>query len=380
MKIICTVINDLTYDQRMQRICKSLQEEGHEVVLIGRRLKTSKPLTKHTFGQRRVKCFFNKGKLFYIEYNIRLWWILLFSSFDVVCSVDLDTILPGFYISKMKGKVCVYDAHEYFSEVPEVVNRRLTKAVWEKVADWTIPKLKYAYTVSQSLATELSERYQTSFGVIRNVPFQYQSISEEVTQSIQRKYHIQPKETTEKILIYQGALNDGRGIEELLEAVKTIENLSVWLVGEGDLSDFLRKKAQILEVMDKVTFLGFVPPADLKVLTKMADIGYNLLENKGKSYYYSLSNKSFDYVQAEKPALHPNFPEYIYLNQQHEIGILVDDLSGKAIKRAILQLLTDEDLYNQLAKNCQTAKSEWTWEKEEKNLLMLYQSIEKAIS
>lgn len=380
MKIICTVINDLTYDQRMQRICKSLQEEGHEIVLIGRLLKSSKPLTEQHFEQRRVRCFFNKGKLFYIEYNIRLWWILLFSSFDVVCSVDLDTILPGFYISKMKGKICVYDAHEYFSEVPEVVNRRLTKAVWEKVADWTIPKLKYAYTVSQSLATELSERYKTSFGVIRNVPFQHQVISEETTQSIQNKYHIQPKKVGEKILIYQGALNDGRGIEQLLEAIKTIENLSVWLVGEGDLSDFLRKKAQMLEVMDKVIFWGFVPPDDLKILTKMADIGYNLLENKGKSYYYSLSNKSFDYVQAEKPALHPNFPEYIYLNQQHEIGVLVDGLSEKAIQSAIIQLVTDKNLYNKLAKNCQAAKSEWVWEKEEKTLLMLYKSIEKAIS
>ncbi len=380
MKIICTVINDLNYDQRMQRICTSLQENGHEVVLIGRQIKTSKPLTKQSFGQRRVRCFFNHGKFFYIEYNIRLWWILLFSSFDVVCSVDLDTILPGFYISKIKGKTCVYDAHEYFSEVPEVVNRRLTKAIWEKVANLTIPKVKYAYTVSQSLGTALTERYQTPFGIIRNVPFAYQPINESDIQRVSKKYQLPVKKTSEKILIYQGALNDGRGIEQLLEAIKDVKNISVWLVGEGDLSDFLRKKAQSLAVMDKVHFLGFVQPTDLKVLTRLADIGYNLLENKGKSYYYSLANKSFDYVQAEKPALHPNFPEYIFLNQQYEISLLIPNLSLDAIKSAIERLLTDDEFYNRLSQNCKKAKSEWFWEKEEKELLSIYESIEKAIS
>ena len=383
MKIICTVINDLTYDQRMHRICTSLQKNGHEVTLIGRKLTSSKPLDNHVFKQRRVRCRFNSGKLFYLEYNFRLWWILLFSSFDVIYSVDLDTILPGYSISKLRKKTCVYDAHEYFSEVPEVVNRRLPKMIWEKVAQFVIPKIKYAYTVSQSLAEELTKRYDTDFGVIRNMPLKYKSIEERDWLSVQKKWNFNLeilKREKQTILLYQGALNDGRGIEQVFQAISKIENVELWLAGEGDLSQSLRLLAQELRVKDKVRFLGFVQPADLKILTRMADIGLNLLENKGKSYYFSLANKTFDYVQAEIPALHSNFPEYEYLNSQSEIGILIPDLSIEKIIIAIEKLIVDKDFYKKLKNNCQQVKEEWIWENEEQRLLEVYKKIERDLN
>lgn len=378
MKIICTVINDLTYDRRMHRICTSLQENGYEVTLVGRQLKGSQSLQKHIFKQKRLKCWFNKGKLFYLEYNIRLWCMLLFLRFDVICSVDLDTILPGYFVSKWRKKVCVYDAHEYFSEVPEVVDRRLTKAVWERVAQMTIPKIKYAYTVSQSLAEELTQRYNTDFKLVRNMPFKYQSVEAFDIDAVQKKFDIKVA-SHKTILLYQGALNEGRGIEQMLEAVRQLDNVEIWLAGEGDLSDDLRIQAQQLAVMDKVKFLGYVQPNDLKIITRMADIGLNLLKNKGKSYYFSLANKTFDYIQAEKPALHSDFPEYQYLNSQYEIGVLICDLSISEIVEAIKRL-SDKDFYTNIQNNCRLAKEKWTWENEEKQLLEVYQQISKEFS
>jgi uncharacterized protein (DUF302 family) len=72
-KIYFTVINDLSYDQRMQRICSSLASAGYDVTLVGRKLKSSKELKNQLFKQMRLKCFINKGKFFYLEYNIRLF-------------------------------------------------------------------------------------------------------------------------------------------------------------------------------------------------------------------------------------------------------------------------------------------------------------------
>lgn len=374
MKIICTVINDLTFDRRMHRICTSLQENGHEVILIGRKLKKSQPLQSHIFKQRRVRCFFNKGKFFYLEYNFRLWWILLFSSFDVICSIDLDTILPGFYISKIKGKTCVYDAHEYFSEVPEVVNRRLTKAIWERVASLVIPKIKYAYTVSQSLAEELTTRYKTDFKLVRNITTTYQTITDFDKAQVIKKFKLDTS-SDKTILLYQGALNEGRGIEAIFKAIQQMDHVILWLAGEGDLSQFLRKEAQALAIKDRVQFLGFVQPKDLKIITRLADIGLNLLENKGKSYYFSLANKTFDYIQAEKPALHPAFPEYKYLNDMHEIGVLVPDLSTESIVLALQKLINEPVFYQKIVLNCRKAKQEFTWENEEKALLDIYKNM-----
>ena len=123
-KILFTVTTDLNYDQRMQRICSALSDEGFDVKLIGRNLSNSPPLNQTNFKQKRLSCYFNKGKFFYIEFNIRLFFYLLFQKTDVICGIDLDSILPSYFISKLRGKKFVYDAHEYFTESANLINRK----------------------------------------------------------------------------------------------------------------------------------------------------------------------------------------------------------------------------------------------------------------
>jgi len=93
------------------------------------------------------------------------------------------------------------------------------------------------------------------------------------------------------------------------------------------------------------------------------------------SYYYSLANKTFDYIHAGIPAIHSNFPEYQLLNKQFEIGVLVDDLSPITLKSAILKLVADHDYYVQLQRNCAEAAKIFTWEIEGKRLIDLYQKL-----
>mgnify|MGYP000632638648 CR=1 FL=1 len=142
MKIILTVTNDLAYDQRMIRICGSLAKAGHEVELVGRRRRGSPELPDMPYSQTRLPCHFEKGKFFYLEYNLRLFVFLLFRRFDALCAIDLDTILPCLWASQLHRKPCLYDAHEYFTEVPEVTRRPRIRRIWEKVADYAIPRMK----------------------------------------------------------------------------------------------------------------------------------------------------------------------------------------------------------------------------------------------
>ncbi len=364
-KIIFTVINDLTYDQRMIRICKSLVTKNYEVLLVGRKLPHSKPLTTQPFQQKRLYCFFQKGKFFYLEYNLRLFFFLFLNKFDGVCAIDLDTILPAFYISRWKGKKMIYDAHEYFTEVPEVVRRPQVKSIWERVGNLTVPNIQHCYTVGNSLAEILKEKYKTHFEVIRNVPV---LSKEEIIKS--------PKYTSSKpILLYQGALNEGRGLEEMLEAMTVLDEVEFWLAGEGDLSDFLRKKTIQLQIENRVKFLGYLLPEELKELTPHVHIGINFLKNTSLNYYYSLANKTFDYVNAGVPAIHMNFPEYKKLINEFEVGILIDDLEKETIATAVNTLLQKEDFYKKIKNNCQQAKVEWNWEKEEKKLIAFYDDL-----
>ena len=362
-KIIFAVSNDLSYDQRMERICNSLVINGYDIVLLGREKSNSIRLDQKKFRQVRMKCGFEKGKLFYLEYNFRLLFYLLFHRFDIVGSVDMDTLTPCFLAAKLKQKACVFDAHEYFDEVPEVVNRPLVKWFWKMLGRLLIPRLKHAYTVSESLQEIFTKKYNVPFALIRNI-----------TDGQIYDARLE-KEKKEKIILYQGVLNEGRGLEQMIRAMRHIQDAQLWLAGEGDLSQTLRDLVKKLDLEHRVKFLGYLKPDSLRKITLKATIGLNLLENRGLSYYYSLANKTFDYIHAELPAIHPDFPEYQKIMEKAEVGILVKDLEINTLAAVVNRLLLEMTFYEQLKINCQKAKAIFNWEKEEKRLIEFYQKI-----
>lgn len=364
-KIHLTVTNDLNYDQRMQRICKSLAEAGHEVTLIGRQRKHSKPLKDHSdirsgvFHQKRLKCFFDKGKFFYLEYNLRLFFFLLFQKTDIICGIDLDTIFPTWLVTKCRNKTFVYDAHEYFTETSSLHGREREKRIWKWVESFIVPKVKYAYTVNQSIADIFQKEYGTRFEVIRNVP---------VLQNLPSK-----ENKKEKYILYQGALNKGRGLEFLISCMPDIDQ-KLFIAGDGPIRSQLEKMCQDLAVEKKVEFLGFIFPEELKTVTQNAWVGLNLIENTGLSYYYSLANKFFDYIHAQIPQICMDFPEYRLLNDQYKCGLLLPDFD-KATFINLIQQLENNEAYQSCVKNTMEARQSLNWQIESKKLIEFYKGI-----
>jgi len=172
-------------------------------------------------------------------------------------------------------------------------------------------------------------------------------------------------------LPYQGALNEGRCLEQLLPAIKGLP-IKLKIAGEGDLSESLRTLSKELHLEDQVEFLGYVQPEELKKLTPQAYLGYNVLENKGLSYYYSLANKCFDYVQAEVPSLCSPFPEYLKLAEEHPAFIFAAANEAE-IRLAIKEILEQPNKYQALREACLVAKETLNWETEERILLALYE-------
>lgn len=358
--VIFTVTNDLNYDQRMHRICHSLHQAGYEVTLAGRERKKSAPLATRPFGQKRLHCIFESGKLFYLEYNLRLFFWLLFSAkADCYSAVDLDTILPCLFAAKLRGKKLVYDAHEYFTEVPEVTRRPMVKKIWQWIERFSVGKADKAYTVSASIANIFKSKYHVDFAVIRNLPV---------------KHTLSHEPSPDEYILYQGALNVGRAIEHYIKAMHGI-NCKLYLAGEGDLSEQLRALVKQENLEDKVKFLGFVSPQKLKHITAQAKIGLNCAENLGLSYYYSLNNKMFDYIMAGVPQIISGFPEFININNEYNIAVVVNDLRPDTLSASINRLLSDKQLYYQLKANCIKAREILNWENEEKKLLAIYTDL-----
>jgi hypothetical protein len=354
-RIIFTVTNDLNYDRRMIRACTSLIDAGYKVKIIGRKQQNSLAIIPQAYKQKRIRCLFERGKAFYIEYNIKLFFYLLFRKFDAACAVDLDTILPVLLVSVLRRKKRFYDAHEYFTEVPELIGRPKTKAIWEKVASFSIPKMTSCYTVSESISNIFKEKYDTHFEVVRNLPL-----------LLPMRKVIKHG----KMILYQGAVNQGRGLEQLIDAIEDLD-VQVVIAGYGDIQHKIKSKVEALGYQYKVILSGYLTPAQLYELTPKAFIGYNLLDPGSLSYYYSLSNKFFDYIHAGVPSLCNSFPEYKLINQQIKVAHLVD-LNTEEIRKSIIYLLENYDYYEELKNNCLHAREIFNWQSEQNKLLQIY--------
>ncbi|HBF89412.1 MAG TPA: glycosyl transferase group 1 [Bacteroidales bacterium] len=365
-RIIISVTNDLISDQRVHKIATSLHDSGFNIILIGRKLKKSISLDSRKYATKRMSLLFNRGSLFYAEYNFRLFFLLLFSKVDILLSNDLDSLPANYLMSKIRRKIIVYDSHEYFTEVPELVNRPKIKLIWSKIEQLILPKLKNTYTVCESIANEYNTKYNTCFQVIRNVP-RSRKISDEVES---------PFPNNKKIILYQGALNIGRGLEQMIEAMEYIENSLFVLIGDGDISEKLKNLVDTKHLNDKVKFLGKIPFQNLYKYTRFAHLGISLEENMGLNYYFSLPNKLFDYIQAEVPVLVSNFPEMKNIVDTYKIGAICNAKSSTELAMQINTILEDKTTYNLYKKNLNIAAKELVWENEEKNLLKL---IEKSI-
>lgn len=370
-RLVFTVVNDLNYDQRMQRICGSLAEAGYEVTLIGRTMANSKPLKERSFHQKRMKVWFSRGKLFYLEYNFRLLWHFLWNRYDVFGACDLDTVMPHFLASRLKRKTMVYDAHEYFPELPEVVHRPFTRWVWKTVEKLVVPRTKYAYTINQSYADFFKKEYGTDFEIVRNAAV----LRKKEATSFNASQGYDPQVFEETYILYQGAVNVGRGVEEMIQAMPFIEGCKLYVCGKGDVFEDCKNLVEQLNLKDKVRFFGFVPPEFLRQFTRHAKIGFTFFTNDGMSYYYSLANRFFDYFHGGVPQLCVDFPEYRRINEQFEVAVLLEDLEAQTIAKAANRLLQDSELYQKLQDNCLAAREEINWQEEEKKLVRFYERV-----
>lgn len=362
---IVSVINDLVTDQRVNRNCLVLQECGYEVILVGRLKKDSLPLTPRSYDCERMKMWFEQGPKFYLFFNLRLFFKLLFKTSDLLFANDLDTLLPNYLVSKLKGIPLIYDSHEIFCEVPELQQNPSKKRIWESLEKWMVPKLNKCMTVNHSIAEYFQEKYQVKFSVVRNIP------DELILEARKTRLQLGLPEQ-KKIIILQGSgINVHRGAEELVEAMKYLsDDFLLLIVGGGDVIQSLKQMVQNEKLTDKVRFVGKQSAKELKQYTINADIGVSIDKDTNLNYHYSLPNKVFDYMHAGIPIIASRLVEIEKLIQQYQIGVFIDRHDPQHIASVLNQTLNSPELL-QMKQNTKKASEENNWKKEKEILKQL---------
>lgn len=344
--IVILISNDFVFDDRMHKVAHSLVAHGFKVTVVGRKLDDGYHFDNFPFSVQLLSLPHRSGPLFYLDIaHYYLKALRAIPVIDIIWAVDLDTILPAIrYKSREKCKV-IFDAHEWFEEVPELQDAPLKKYIWKSLGKYAVPKADLHITVNSSLQEILSEQYKRLFHVLHNMPT--------------KKVNYGSRNEVDHVILYHGVFNEGRGLGELIKAAALRPQFEFLIIGKGPMKTELEQQARDIP---NVTIQGPMSVEDAWPHMQRALIGVNLLVATSKNYLYSTANKFFNYVQAGLPVLTMNFPTYSALNQEYEVAHLIESLTVDNVVDAIDQLTSDLDKYRRLSENCQMARTSWTWE------------------
>ncbi len=367
MKVAMAVTNDLLTDRRVMRHAETLREAGCEVECIGKR-------------ELGVKA--RRGWRFYAEYNVRLMLRLLRTKADIVWANDTDTLAACTVAAKLKGKKLVMDAHELFPEVPELIGRERVKRVWEWIERMMMPRCDALLTVCQSIADYYKERYGVEMVVVRNV--RRVESGERRVESGERR--VENGEL--RMLLYQGAVNKGRGVDWAIDALEWLEDCRLVVAGGGDLLEEMKAYAVKKPWAERIAFMGRLMPEELEGLTRKADVGLVMLEDMGLSYHFALPNRIGDFVAAGVPMVVSDLPEMSRVVREFGVGEVIESgerrvesgerrvesgewraESGERRARALAEAVRRVLAREWTEKDFEAARRDMDWNKEKEKLL-----------
>lgn len=365
-RVIFSVINDIVFDQRVNRVAGTLLQEGAEILVIGRQLRNSMSCNHLPYPVKRFRMIFNKGPFLYAFFNIRLFLYLLFRKVDILVANDLDTLLANYLVSRIRKVTLIYDSHEYFTGVPEIQNRPFVRKVWQTIEKWIFPKLEHIYTVNQSIARIYEEKYNVNVGIVRNVSCKWNRSG-----NCSRNQLGLP--ANRFIVILQGSgINIDRGAEEAVLSMQYLDNTILMIIGDGDIVKNLKQMVSEQGLQSKVMFMEKVPYNILMNFTCAADVGITLDKDTNLNYKYSLPNKLFDYIQAGVPVLASKVVEVENIIKSYNIGDIIDNHNPEHIASKLKNMFSDMDRMQLWKKNLHIAGEELCWENEQGKIIEIF--------
>lgn len=330
----------------------------------------------------KVKLF--RHSLFCFEFNfLHDEVIKTKTQYDIIWANDLPTLYPAYKLSKKLKSKLIYDSHEIYNEtinqffprnnsgIKKVVFSRLIAFMrkhGKKIEKKIFPSVNLLITVNESLLDYFSRNYVVKKGiVIMNVPDKSNTLP---NQRIDFRSQFS-WDNNSKIIIYQGHLNEGRGLRLLPQTLKLLPNeYKLIILGSGPLKKDLSDSVKKLSLEERIKFIDAVPLSELPKYTLGADAGVNLLESFNLSKQLASPNKLFEYIHSGIPVIASKTIENQKVLERFRIGVLSDNDPGQ-IAGSLIELFTKphKDLSHQLS----LAKDHYTWERQEE---LLYSALD----
>lgn len=356
-RVIVSAFSNLTTDQRIEKVCKTLHDSGFEIELIGNNWNGEEHMSR-PYPISRISIHSKSLKTAYFEFNVKLHKVLQrkIDGNTILLANDLDALLPNYLLAKKFNIPLVFDSHEIFSEMP-AVQGKISQKIWQFLQKKTVPHLNFMITASEGYANWFHKKYGVQPTVVQNAPRKVD-------------FNVEIPENQPKIILYQGALNPFRGIDKAILAMHNIENAVFKIAGDGPRKQEFEELVIKEKLQNKVIFLGKLLPEDLRKVTQTADVGMSIEENGGESYYFSLPNKVLDCIQARVPVILSALPELLKIKNSFDIGEIIENHHPESIAKALQKILDKGRNYYQPELAC--AADQLCWENEEPKLLEVF--------
>ncbi|MCO8150756.1 glycosyltransferase [Bacillus subtilis] len=284
--------------------------------------------------------------------------------YDIYHSNDLNTLPQGFICSKFrfKKRKLIYDSHEV-----QTSRTGYDSPFYSKMEAYLIRKIDIMIVENHTRAAYNKELYGFYPKVLHNYPFLLEETKEQID-----IHHMLGLPKNEKILLYQGGIQVGRGLDKLIKAMPFINEGTLLFIGDGRIKKDLENMVNNMELQHRVRFLPKVPLSELPKYTRSAYLGFQVLNNVCFNHYSASSNKLFEYIMAGVPVIGCDFPEIKKVIQGEKVGLVVDSHDHLSIAKGVNTLLENADLHYEFHKNCDKAKRKYNWETEKSQLLSLY--------
>lgn len=380
MKLLHIVLNDLTRDSRVLRACELGHEVGFDVQVFSL-CSVGLPIveTHRAYLVRRFPVFsWGGGRNFffllvkYFESFLRMVFYGIRDRPDIVHVHDLNAVMTGFMIAKLSGAKLIYDSHELWSgsssiiKFPPIVKKPVLymQRLLARCADVNI-------TVGEQIARDLEKEFGVDkVHVVRNIPELKRGEQRDV---FRETFNVSTDKT---IILYQGAVAAGRGVETLIQAMPLIYNKGVLVfLGDGHIKDKLRLQVEDMGLSGRVFFHDPVDPSVLLDYTGSADIGVAPIEPICRSYELCLPNKLFEYIHAGLATIVSELPEMSNLVKIYGVGTTFKNNDPESLAEAINFYLDNPVKLAEAKRNSNEAAKELNWQKESSVLADIYRGL-----
>lgn len=357
--VLILFLSNFYYDSRASNLYKSFCERGYKVKVVSFDWMTNEFKTKR--GEISVYKL-HKGFLsltYYLKFIFILSSNLIRSNAAIIFAEDVYTLPFAVIFSKLKNKKVIYDSRELYGYLASLRKRKIAQAILSSIEKIFI---RGAYKIITTGKLD-SEHIENKFNlkdtiVIRNLPF-----VADISKPFNFREYLDINKNV-KILLYQGVILHGRGLRPIFKALHKLNDCVLVVLGDGEYREFYQNLAKEEGFIDKVFFWGKVEQPRLLEYTAGADIGISIIENLSLSYYYALPNKMFEYIQAGIPVVSSSFPQMKEVIDKYKVGIYIDPENIEEIINVLNNLLNNNELRENLKRNCIIAAKELNWDKE----------------